>query len=108
MKGEQEKTDKIKARHIDVLESVDHHRIDVVAIKRIELQERELRIEFARGEVEQVKNDEREHDQSTDDHVTRSPTSLHVVPVDVPLGTCAAIFDREQNREIDMQNHRDQ
>ncbi len=105
---EEKETDDVKARHVNVLESVDHHRINVVAIEQIKFEERELRIEFAGGEMEEMKNYEREHDQSADDHVTRGPTCLHVLSVHVRLGTRAAIFDREQNREIDMQNHRGQ
>src|SRR5437762_13953817 len=108
MEREEEYTHDVKARHVNVMKSVNHHRVNVVAIERIEFEEWELRIEFARGEMEQVKNDEREHDQSTDDHVTRSPARLHVLPVDVPVGTRAAIFDREQDRKIDMQTHRSQ
>src|SRR5439155_26103763 len=108
MKREEEQTHDVKARHVNVLKSVNHHRINVVAIERIEFEEWELRIEFAAGEMEQVKDDEREHDQSTDDHMTRSPARLHVLPVDVPLRSRAAIFDREQDRKIDMQNHRGQ
>src|SRR5882724_4321947 len=108
MECEEEKADDVKGRHINILESVNHHRINVVAIERVEFKERELRIEFAAGEMEQVKDDEREHDQSAHDHVTRSPARLHVLPVDVRLGTRPATFDREQNCEIDMQNYRGQ
>src|SRR5882724_1437157 len=108
MKREEEQTHDVKGRHVNVLESVNHHRINVVAIERVEFQKWELRIEFAAGEMEQVKDDEGEHDQSAHDHVTRGPTRLHVVAVDVGLGTRAAIFDREQNCKIDMQNHRGQ
>src|SRR5437899_4384870 len=108
MEREKKEANDVKARHVDVLKSVNHHRINVGTIERIEFEERKLRIEFTGGEVEQMKNDKREHNQSADDHVTRSPACSHVLPVDVRLGTGAAIFDREQDGEIDMQNHRNQ
>src|SRR5437762_5378234 len=97
MQCQEKQTDNVKTRHVNVLESVNHHRINVVTIERIEFEERELRIEFARGEMEQMKNDEREYDQSAGDHMARSPTRLHILSVDVRLGARATIFDREQN-----------
>src|SRR5712691_2549010 len=104
MEGEKKYADDVKGRHVDVLKSVNHHRINVVAIERIEFKQRELRIEFAGGEMEQMKNDEREHDQSAHDHVTRRPARFHILPVDVRLGTRAAIFNREQDREVNVQD----
>ena len=39
MKREQEKTDNVESRHIVILESVYHHRIDVVMPERISLEQ---------------------------------------------------------------------
>src|SRR2546430_11171993 len=105
MKREQEQTDDVKRGDVNVLEPVNHHRIDIVAIKRVEFQERKLRVEFARGEVKQVENDEREDNESTHDHVPRSPARFDVVSFAVRLRTGATIFDCEQNCEVDVQNH---
>src|SRR6266480_3549293 len=52
--------------------------------------------------MEQVKDDEGEHDQSADDHVARRPACFHVVSLDVWLGSSAPIFDRELNRRVNV------
>src|SRR5438477_11610588 len=108
MEREKKEANDVKARHVDVLKSVNHHRINVGAIEQIEFKKRKLRIEFAGGEMEKMKDDEREDNESADDHVTRGPAGLDKLPVDVRLGAGAAIFDCEQDGEIDMQNHRNQ
>src|SRR5947207_9856865 len=105
MQGQQEQADDVKDRYVNILKPVNHHRINVVAIERIEFKKGELRIEFAGGEVEEMKNNEREHDQSAHDHVPRRPSRFDVIPLDVTCGTGAFIFDGEQDREINMQNH---
>src|ERR1043166_7453262 len=108
MKCQQKKTDDVKDRHVNVLKSVNHHRVNVVTIERIEFEQWKLRIEFARREMEQVKNNEREHDESAHDHVTRSPARFDVVSIAIRFRTRAAVFNREQNCEINVQNHCDQ
>ena len=70
MKGKQKQADDVKGRDVDVLESVNHHRINVVMIERIVFQHRKTGIEFPAGKMEQVKNDKDEHDQATHYHVT--------------------------------------
>src|SRR5205807_9651980 len=84
------------------------HRVNIVAIERIEFKKLKLRIEFAGGEMEQVKDNEREHDQSAYDHVARGPTRFHVASIAILFRTRAPIFDCEKNREINMQDHSDQ
>src|SRR5262249_2227784 len=105
MKREQEQSDDIEDRHVNVLESVNHHRINVGTSERIGLEQREGGVDRAEREMSEVINDEREHDQAAHNHVARSPARFHVIPVVIRLGTRAAIFDREQNGEINMQDH---
>ena len=45
MKGEQEQADDVKGRDVNVLKSVNHHRINVVMIERIVFQQRKTGIE---------------------------------------------------------------
>ena len=108
MKREKEQSDDVKDRDVNILESVNHHRVNIVAIERIDFQERELRIEFARGEVEQMKNDECEHNQAADDHVSRSPARFDVVTIPICFWTRASIFDRQKNREVNVQQDADE
>ena len=105
MERQQKQADNVKSRDVNVLKSVNHHRINVVTIERIEFEKRKLRIEFARGEMEQMKNDEGEHNQPAHDHVSRRPARFHVISVAIGFGPRAPILDREQNREINVQNH---
>jgi|SRR6476620_4123017 len=53
-------------------------------------------------------NNKRQHDQTAHHHVTRCERGLHVSSVDVLLGPCAAIFNREQDREVNVKNNRDE
>ena len=69
MKGKQEQADDVKGRDVNVLESVNHHRINVVMIERIVFQHRKTGVEFPAGKMKKMKNDEREHDQPAHDHV---------------------------------------
>src|SRR5207302_722728 len=108
MQCQEKQTDNVKTRDVNVLKSVDHHRINVEAIERIEFEEWKLRIEFASGEMKQMKNDEREHDQSAYDHVARGPACLHVISIAIAFGTRATILDRKENGEINVQDDGDQ
>src|SRR5437879_13653792 len=87
MEREKKEANDVKARHVDVLKSVNHHRINVGAIERIEFKKRKLRIEFARGEMEKMKDDEREDNESADEHVRGGPAGLKKFPRDGRLGT---------------------
>ncbi len=69
MKGEQKQADDVKGRDVNVLESINHHRIDVVMIERIVFQHRKTSVEFPAGKMEKMKNNERKHDQPAHDHV---------------------------------------
>src|SRR3984893_19066502 len=99
MKGEEKQTDDVKTRDVSVLKSINHHRVNIVAVERIEFEKRKLRIEFARGEVEQMKNDKREDDQSACHHVPRGPACFHIIPVAVGFGPGAPTFHRQLDRE---------
>src|SRR6266480_642004 len=102
MQGQKKQPDYIENRHVNILKSINHHRINIVAIERVEFEQGKLRVELAGGEMEQVKDDEGEHDQSADDHVARRPACFHVVSLDVWLGSSAPIFDRELNRRVNV------
>src|SRR5205823_8883060 len=87
MKREKKQPDDVKTRHVDVLKTVNHHRINIVAIQWIELEQWKLRIEFAAGEMEQVKNNECEDDQSAHHHVPRSPTRFDIISLSITYRT---------------------
>src|SRR2546423_10609784 len=55
-----------------------------------------------------MKNDEREDKQAADHHVARRPARFHVISLAVMVGTRSTILDREQDREINVQEHADQ
>src|ERR1700736_4808615 len=60
------------------------------------------------SEMEQMKNDEREHDQPAHDHVTGCPGSFDVFFPEIMVGPGAAILDRELDSEINVKNDRQQ
>jgi len=105
MQREQEQTEHIKARHNVVLETVNHHRIDIRMVERIGFQEQKARINFAHGEMENVKNDKTEDDKAGDDHVTGSEGRFYVVFSLVMHRARAAIFDRQTDRVENVQEH---
>src|SRR3954469_18514028 len=64
MEREQEHPEDVKTGDEIILEAVNHHRIDVVAIERIRFQEKETRIGHSDSEMGEVIENERENDQS--------------------------------------------
>ena len=53
-------------------------------------------------------NDKRQYNQTAHHHVTGSERGLHVSSVDVLLGPGTAIFNREEDREVNVKNNRDE
>ena len=56
--------DDIKAGDDNVLKAVNHHRVNVVTIERIGFEQTETGISHPNGEMRQVINNKRQHDQS--------------------------------------------
>src|ERR1700757_1145155 len=107
MEREQKKPNNVEGGHVNVLESVNHHRKDIVMVQRVVLQRGKMGIEFAAGKMEQVKDNEGEHNKAAHGHVTRSIAGFDVIPLGISGGPCGAILDREANREINMQGYSD-
>src|ERR1043166_4638851 len=63
MEGEEEHSKDIKSGDEIILKTVDHHRIDVVAIQGIGFEEEKTRISHAHREMGEVIKNERENDQ---------------------------------------------
>src|SRR4029079_2689549 len=100
MKGKQKQTDDVKSRDVNVLESINHHRIDVVMIERIIFQHRKMSVESSTGKMKKMKNNEREHNQPAHDHVARSIACLDVIPFFVALRAGTTIIESEADRKI--------
>ena len=58
--------------------------------------------------MREMVNDKRQHNQTAHHHVTRRERGLHVPSVDVRLRPGTAIFNREQDREVNVKNDRDE
>src|ERR1051326_6773598 len=108
MHQEQKHRDDVERRDVGTLKTVDHHRVNVVVTGGIEVKLIETRIGDSPGEMSEGVNDERENNQTAHYHVTRGERCLHISLFDVVFGSRAFVFDRKLNREIDMQDHRDQ
>src|SRR5438270_6151246 len=100
MKGEQKQADNVKGRDVNVLESVNHHRINVVMIERIIFQHWKTGVEFPAGKMKEMKNDESEDDQSAHHHVARSVTCLDVIPFLIALRAGTPVIERQTDRKI--------
>ena len=102
MQREQEQTEHIKARHNVVLETVNHHRIDIVMAERVRLEQRKTRVGFAKGEMCEVISNKREHDQPAHHHVTRRERRFDIVPVLVWLRPGTPIFNCQLDGHVNM------
>lgn len=105
MQGEKEQSYDIKTGDVNILKTVNHHGENIIMVERIILQQGELRIEFARSEMQKVKNDESKDDQPAHDHVARGEARLDVIFPFVRDRTGAAILERERDGEENMQQN---
>src|SRR4029453_2563003 len=108
MKSEQEQADDVKRGYKIVLETVNHHGIDVVMPQRIMLEQSESTISYSHREVGNVIDNKRQDDDAAHHHVTRREVCLHVVPIPVVFGPGTAILDRELDSHPNVKNHRSQ
>src|SRR4029077_18566165 len=106
MKGEQEQTDDVKGRDVNVLESINHHRIDVVMIERIIFQHRKMSVEPSTGKMKKMENNERKHNQPAHDHVARSVACLDVVPFFIAVWAGTPVIEREADGKINVEENR--
>jgi len=104
MQRQQKQSDDVEDRHVNVLKSVNHHGVNVVTPERIHLEQCETRISYAHGEMSEVIDNEREHDESAHDHVSGRPARLRVTSIPVRLWSRATIFDCELDCEINVQD----
>src|SRR5438128_6992015 len=56
----------------------------------------------------EVINDERQHDQPAHYHVTRGKRRLHIIALAIPLGSGASIIDREADRDVNVNDYRNE
>ena|ERR1700682_6505660 len=104
----QEQPEHIKGGDDIILETVNHHRVNIVTVERIEFEQRKTGIGFAEGEMGKVISDEHQHDQSAYNHVTRRESRFDVFLVAVRLGTRAAISDGKTDRHVDVDDDGDE
>src|SRR5437016_6590145 len=104
MKREQKQTEHIEPGHQIILETIDHHQINVVMAMRIRLEQCKTRVGFSEGEMREVISDKREHDQSAHYHVTRRKRCFDIVLVDVRLRSGTPVFNRQLDRHVDVNN----
>src|SRR5215813_10921975 len=73
--------------------------------ERIGLEQTKTRIGDAHCKMGDVVNDKRKHDQSAHHHVTRSERCFHILPIDIDLRSRTAVFDRQLNRYVNVNDH---
>src|SRR5260370_41895162 len=94
MEREKKETEHVEHRHKIVLETVNHHRVDIVMAERVRLEQGKPWISYTHGEVRQMVNNKREHDQSAHDHVSRGERGFYIVPVEVWFRAGTPVFNR--------------
>src|SRR3954453_16380021 len=102
MECEQKESKNVKPADVIILKSVYHHRINVVVPERIRLEQSETRIGDTHCKMRNVVDDERKHDQPAHHHVARSKRCFDILPLYVLLRSCTAVFDRQLNRHVNM------
>src|SRR5438105_2700012 len=105
MEREQEHGKNIKPRDKRLRKTEDHHRVNIIAAERIMRQTREARVGGAKGEVEQMIDDEGEQDEAAHYHGARGEGSLDNVFAPVTLGPRGFVINRQPDGVIDV--HKD-
>ena len=108
MQSEEEERKDVEPRDERAREAEHHHRVNVVMPEGVMPQLRKARIGRAKGEVEQVKNDEGEDDEPADGHAPRGEGGLDEVFALVMVRPGTAVLDHELDREINVQNDHDE
>lgn len=102
VKREQEHRDHVERGDDDVLEAVNHHRINVVPVERVGFQSRQAWIRDYEREVRDVIDDEREHHQTAQPHVTRCKRRFYVLRLGVLRRAGATVINRKADRDVDV------
>jgi len=106
MKGEQEQPHNVERGDVNILKPVNHHRVNIVMVERIVLQQRKVRVELTAGKMQEMKNDEGEHNQPAHDHVARSVARPDVIPFLVALRAGTPVIEREADSKINVEENR--
>src|SRR4029077_13262629 len=106
MQRQQKQAEHVKGRHEVILKAVNHHRIDIVVAERVRFKQTEPWVGYTNGEMSQVIDDEREHDQAAHQHVTRGEVCLNIVPVDIGLGPGSPVLNCQLDGHPDVNNDR--
>src|SRR5438105_3474099 len=107
MKGQKKEPDNVKRGDVYILKPVNHHGVNIIPVQRISFKKRKPGIEIMPGEMQQVEDNECQHNQAAYYHVTGCPGRLDVFLSLVAVGARTAIFQRQQDREVDVQNNSD-
>lgn len=108
MKREQEHGKDVKARDERTLESVNHHRIDVVMIERVEGEGVKAGVGRANGEMEDVIDDEGEQNKSAQNHAARGEGGFDRVLAFVAGRSSCAVLNRQPDGVINMEKNHDE
>src|SRR5437870_13776019 len=106
MKREQKQPEHVKPRYKIILETIDHHRIDIIMAERIRFKQSEPCIRHTNGEMRQMTDNKGQHDQAAHHQVARGESCFHIAPVDVGFRPGAAILNRQMDRYPDVNNDR--
>src|SRR2546423_3628284 len=102
MQSEQEHSENVKAGHEIILKAVNHHRVNIVAVERVDFEKKETRVGHPDREMREVIEDKSEHDEPAQRHGTRRESRLDVLFLFVADRTRPAIFESETVREKNM------
>ena len=104
MEGEEKHREDVKGRDQRIGKTNDHHREDVVMIERIKRKRVKARVGGADREMQDVIDDKGEKDYPAPDHGTGGKGGFDSVLAFVMLGPGPAVFDRELDRVINVED----
>ena len=76
--------------------------------ERVRLEQGEPWISYTYGEVRQMVNNKRQHDQSAHDHVSRGERGFYIFPVEVWLRPGTPVFNRQLDGHVSVNDNRDE
>src|SRR5438270_5562085 len=102
MEHQQPDRENVEGRDNRLPEPIHHHRVYIVAIERIWTEVGESRVGYNECEMGEMVENEREHDQAAQPHVTRSESRFDVVLLGV-IAPRAPVIDRQYYRVVNVQ-----
>ena len=105
MERKKKDAEQIKSGDIVILESVNHHGINVVMPEGINFQQAKAGISYPHGEMREMINDKCEYNQSAHYHMTRGKRCFDVTLVDVRIRSGTPVFNRQLDGDEDVNNY---